>query len=52
MGTNYYHVSSVCPHCGRGDEDLHIGKSSMGWAFCFRCTTPDHQVLLPALSPA
>lgn len=33
MGTNYYYHTDNCPHCGRGDEPLHIGKSSGGWCF-------------------
>ena len=33
MGTNYYMQRNGCPHCGRGEEELHIGKSSGGWAF-------------------
>jgi len=34
MGTNYYwHDGGNCPHCGRGNEPLHIGKSSAGWCF-------------------
>ena len=33
MGTNYYLHQSVCESCGRGDNELHIGKSSAGWAF-------------------
>lgn len=33
MGTNYYHVKNECSHCGRGDERVHIGKSSIGWPF-------------------
>lgn len=33
MGTNYYLKQNVCPHCKRGDESLHIGKSSCGWHF-------------------
>ena len=33
MGTNYYLIEKTCPHCGRGDERLHIGKSSAGWCF-------------------
>jgi hypothetical protein len=32
MGTNYYWRHNICPHCGRYDE-IHIGKSSMGWQF-------------------
>ena len=33
MGTNYYLHRDVCPHCGRSEERLHIGKSSAGWCF-------------------
>lgn len=33
MGTNYYFYRKVCGHCGRGDEPIHIGKSSFGWCF-------------------
>jgi hypothetical protein len=33
MGTNYYLHTGVCPHCGRSQESLHIGKSSAGWCF-------------------
>lgn len=33
MGTNYYLHEDTCPHCGRGPESLHIGKSSFGWCF-------------------
>lgn len=36
MGTNYYLNVSVCQHCGRSEEILHIGKSSSGWKFSFR----------------
>lgn len=36
MGTNYYaQLEEVCKCCGRGDEDLHIGKQSAGWQFIF-----------------
>lgn len=35
MGTNYYVAMEACPHCGRGDDRLHIGKSSAGWEFLF-----------------
>ena len=31
MGTNYYAVSSKPTVC----HPIHIGKSSMGWKFCF-----------------
>lgn len=34
MGTNYYWVANACTHCGRGEE-VHIGKSSVGWKFLF-----------------
>lgn len=34
MGTNFYVTAEApCPHCGRGGEQLHIGKSSGGWCF-------------------
>lgn len=33
MGINYYLYQPTCPHCGRGDEPLHIGKSSAAWCF-------------------
>jgi len=34
MGTNFYfHEKQPCPHCGRGFDSRHIGKSSMGWCF-------------------
>lgn len=33
MGTNYYLKIDPCPHCGRCDEEWHIGKSSGGWCF-------------------
>lgn len=36
MGTNYYMLTDVCPHCGRPAERKHIGKSSAGWAFGLR----------------
>lgn len=36
MGTNYYVRYDACPHCGRGDDELHIGKSSFGWCFSLR----------------
>lgn len=35
MGTNYYAHRDVCAHCGRSDEAMHIGKSSIGWPFLF-----------------
>ena len=34
MGTNYYlKKPPTCEHCGSGEEELHIGKSSAGWCF-------------------
>jgi hypothetical protein len=36
MGTNYYLHEKTCEHCGRGDEPLHIGKSSAGWCFALQ----------------
>jgi len=34
MGTNYYlETQEPCPHCSRGYDRLHIGKSSVGWCF-------------------
>lgn len=38
MGTNYYVEQKPCPHCGRGGERLHIGKSSAGWVFALHVT--------------
>jgi hypothetical protein len=37
MGTNYYWNKEKCPMCRQniGDE-LHIGKSSVGWCFSLR----------------
>lgn len=35
MGTNYYLHENACTACHRGDV-LHVGKSSVGWAFIFR----------------
>jgi len=34
MGTNYYTKIKECKHCGRFEE-IHLGKSSAGWKFCF-----------------
>jgi len=33
MGTNYYVYYDRCSTCGRGEKELHIGKSSVGWVF-------------------
>ena len=35
MGTNYYIAENHCGCCNRKDL-IHIGKSSVGWAFNFR----------------
>jgi hypothetical protein len=34
MGTNYYTKIKECKCCGRFEE-IHLGKSSYGWKFCF-----------------
>lgn len=36
MGTNYYLRRNVCETCKHVGEELHIGKSSMGWTFSFQ----------------
>lgn len=36
MGTNYYLQKNVCGCCGRPEKQIHIGKSSAGWAFALR----------------
>lgn len=36
MGTNYYAYRNTCPHCGRSDAPMHLGKSSAGWPFLFQ----------------
>ncbi len=36
MGTNYYVAKNKCECCKRFDEEYHIGKSSIGWAFSFQ----------------
>lgn len=33
MGTNYYVRLDCCKECGRAQEELHIGKLSVGWPF-------------------
>lgn len=44
MGTNYYvEPRPCCPTCGRRDDRVHIGKSSMGWAFVFRGHNEDER---------
>jgi hypothetical protein len=42
MGTNYYwHEREPCQTCGRRDEPLHIGKSSVGWVFALHIMPDD-----------
>lgn len=41
MGTNFYLIRECCPHCGRGSDRLHIGKSSAGWCFSLRVHEDD-----------
>jgi hypothetical protein len=40
MGTNYYAITegceSACEHCSESKE-IHLGKSSAGWKFLFKC---------------
>jgi len=38
MGTNYYtkDKTNECECCGRGVENIHLGKSSAGWNFSFQ----------------
>lgn len=41
MGTNYYwrSESNACKECGHDpSEEIHIGKSSMGWCFALHVT--------------
>ena len=41
MGTNYYLKIDPCPHCGRSDKRLHIGKSGAGWCFSLHVMPED-----------
>ncbi|WP_316200961.1 MULTISPECIES: hypothetical protein [unclassified Bradyrhizobium] len=51
MGTNYYvEPQPCCPTCGRSDDRVHIGKSSLGWAFTFHGYEADGNS--PALASA
>lgn len=35
MGTNIYAIYNECPQCKRYNE-IHFGKWSVGWKFCFQ----------------
>ena len=41
MGTNYYWKWNPCSCCGLSKEELHIGKSSGGWAFSLHVANPE-----------
>lgn len=41
MGTNYYLVKTSCKGCGRVEE-IHIGKSSVGWCFTLATHNDPH----------
>ena len=43
MGTNYYLEMDRCEHCKRSANQLHIGKSSMGWTFALN-TYPEKNI--------
>lgn len=43
MGTRYYYYPNPCEHCGRADERLYIGLSSVGWCFAL-CIHPDLEI--------
>lgn len=43
MGTNYYLLEDVCPHCNREASRKHIGKSSGGWCFSLHVEPKDHE---------
>lgn len=36
MGTNVYLILDACEHCHRGEDRVHVGKSSMGWPWLWR----------------
>lgn len=38
MGTNFYARIGVCKHCLAPKQEVHIGKSSIGWTFGFQST--------------
>lgn len=42
MGTNYYARINTCPTCHRPEEEIHLGKSSMGWQFLFAYNGGDY----------
>lgn len=36
MGTNYHAKINICPCCKRPEEEVHLGKSSLGWSFALQ----------------
>lgn len=40
MGTNYYLKSKPCETCGHCQNEIHIGKSCVGWQFLFKSHYP------------
>ena len=44
MGTNFYVKSEPCKCCGRSEEDIHLGKSSVGWKFMLQSNDFNHYV--------
>jgi len=36
MSTDYYLLKNVCPHCGKPEKEMQIGRSSSGWCFGLR----------------
>lgn len=49
MGTNFYVITEKCEHCGRGNEDIHLGKSSMGWMFSFNYNSGKYYKNVPEM---
>ena len=48
MGTNYYTKENHCDHCGR-HEEIHLGKSSMGWQFSFQYNGGEYYKNVPEM---
>ena len=36
MSTDYYLLKNICPHCGKPEKKIEIGRSSGGWCFGLR----------------